>query len=65
MKKYGIVGFSTKRTKSGSMYIFDIQACIQWLMREKHLPEDYLDLEAEPVRLLRGEEEFRHPMNMD
>ena len=65
MKKYGIVGFSTKRTKAGSMYIFDIQACIHWLLREKHLPQDYLDLEAEPVRLLGGSKEKTNDVDED
>lgn len=64
LRRYAIDGFTNERKHDGKHYTFNIQACIHWLIKEKHLhlhlhlSEDYLQLpEAEVVRLLQPQQD--------
>lgn len=61
MRKYGINGFSNERKQNGKQYTFNIESCVKWMMKEKYLPADYLDLPKEPVRLLTSEPQQELP----
>ena len=54
IKNYRIGGWSSKKTKKGNVYLFELGTCISWLIKEKYIPTNWLGLDDTHPRLLRN-----------
>lgn len=52
IKNYRIKGWSSKKTKKGNVYLFELGTCIKWFIQEKYIPSNWLSLDDTHPRLL-------------
>jgi hypothetical protein len=67
IKKYEIEGMTRKRTRQGMAYVFEKDACIDWLIEKEYLAKDWRSLANEDEVEIEEEEEEEevHPLLRD